>query len=156
VRTDPGSSGENGQNIPADDAGMADSAIRAQERYGRHARLMPSRRVLAAGATLTVLAGLGLAWIGYRTLGDPPISGSVLGWEPTLSGTALSVRFAVHRDHPDRSATCTLRARGKDGAQVGTAAIAVPKSTTQDVAVTADLPISSTAVMAEVYSCAYS
>jgi len=117
---------------------------------------MPSRKVLAAGAAVAVLAGLGLAWLGYRNLGDPPISGSVLGWGPTLSGKALSVRFAVHRDHPDRPATCTLRARGKDGLQVGTVAVAVPKSATQDVAVTADLPISSTAVVAEVYSCTYS
>lgn len=155
MRTDPGSSGEHGENIPAWDDESADSAIRAEQRYGRH-RLRPSRKMVAAGAAVTVLAGLGLAWLGYRNLGDPPISGSVLGWGPAPSGKALSVRFAVHRDHPDRPATCTLRARGKDGTQVGTVQIAVPKSTTRDVAVTADLPISSTAVVADVYTCAYS
>jgi hypothetical protein len=143
VRTDPGSSGERSENIPArdaEDAESPDSAIRTEQRYG----------------TVTVLAGLGVAWLGYRNLGDPPISGSVLGWGPAPSGTALSVRFAVHRDHPERPATCTLRARAKDGAQVGTIQVAVPKSTTRDVAVTADLPIRSTAGVAEVYTCAYS
>jgi Domain of unknown function (DUF4307) len=152
VRTDPDSSGAAGENIPGRaTAGMTRDA----ERYGRRARVMPSRRWLVLGAVVTVLAGLGLAWLGYRNLGDPSIDGSILSWGPGPNTSQLNVRFAVHRDHPDRTAMCTLRARSRDGAQVGTAEVAVPRSTTQDVAVTATLPIAGPAVVAEVYSCVY-
>jgi hypothetical protein len=116
---------------------------------------MPSRRVLIAGAAVTVLLGLGVAWLGYRNLGDPPIDGSVLSWGPGIDDKALSVRFAVHRDHPGQAATCTLRARSRDNAEVGRTDVFVPKSSTADVAVTASLPISGPAVVAEVYSCVY-
>jgi hypothetical protein len=127
---------------------------RDPERYGRQARTMPSRRVMIAGAVLTVLAGLGLAVLGYHNLGDPPIDGEVLGWGPTQDPTMLSVRFAVHRDHPDQRAACVLRARSRDGAEVGRLEIAVPPGT-HDVAVTSSLPITAPAVVAEVYSCMY-
>jgi uncharacterized protein DUF4307 len=115
---------------------------------------MPARRWIVLGAVLAVLAGLGLAIMGYRNLGDPPIDGKVLGWGPTLDEHQLSVRFGVHRDHPERPATCTLRARARDGAEVGRADIAVPPGTS-DVAVTSGLRISAPAVVAEVYSCMY-
>ena len=127
---------------------------RSAERYGRRARPMPSRRTVIIGAVVTVLAGLLVAVVGYRNLGDPPIDGKVLSWGPALDPHQLSVRFAVHRDHPDQRAACVLRARARDGAEVGRLEIEVPRGTA-DVAVTAELPISSPAVVAEVYSCMY-
>ncbi len=129
------------------------SSPRAAARYGRRARPMPSRPVLAVLAALVVAASVGLAYLGYRNLGDPPIQGHVLTWTATDAGR-LSVRFAVQRDHPDRAAECVLRARSRDGAEVGRVRVAVPPGG-RDVAVTADLPVSRAAVIAEVFSCAY-
>jgi hypothetical protein len=129
------------------------STPRSAERYGRRARAMPSRRVLAVLAALAVLSGLGLAYLGYRNLGDPAIEGHVLDWRPVGDGE-LTVRFAVRRDHPERPATCVLRARAQDGAEVGRIAVPVPAGMA-DVARTAELPVSRTAVVAEVYSCEY-
>jgi hypothetical protein len=114
---------------------------------------MPPRRVLAVLAALVVAAGIGLAYLGYRNLADPSIQGQVLDWRPLAPGR-LSVHFAVQRDHPDRAAACVLRARSRDGAQVGRIEVAVPAGG-RAVAVTADLPVDGTAVIAEVYSCEY-
>jgi hypothetical protein len=116
---------------------------------------MPSRRVLALLVTLVVAGGLGLAWVGYRNLGDPPIQGQVLSWQ-AATPDRLTVRFAVHRDHPDRTAECVLRARSRDGAEAGRVRVPVPAASVRDVAVTADLPVTRAAVLAEVYSCTYS
>lgn len=148
MSTDAHNSPPAGENNPA-------TLTRSPERYGRRARQLPSRPTLVAGTAVAVLLGLGLAWLGYRNLGDPPISGSVLSWGPGIDAKALSVRFAVHRDHPDQAATCTLRARARDNAEVGRTEVYVPRSSTQDVAVTASLPITAPAVVAEVYSCVY-
>jgi hypothetical protein len=130
---------------------------RPAERYGRRARPMPSRPVLALLAALVVAGGVGLAYLGYRNLGDPPIQGQVLDWKPVAPGL-LSVRFAVQRDHPDRAAACVLRARSRNGAEVGRVEVAVPAGApvgARDVAVTADVPVTGTPVIAEVYSCEY-
>jgi hypothetical protein len=118
---------------------------------------MPSRPVLVLLAALVVAGGLALAYLGYRNLGDPPVQGQVLDWKPAVPGR-LSVRFAVQRDHPDRAVACVLRARGRDGAEVGRVEVAVPAGTSvaqRDVAVTAVVPVSGPAVIAEVYSCEY-
>jgi hypothetical protein len=126
---------------------------RPVERYGRRARPMPSRRLLALLAALVVAAGVGVAYLGYRNLGDPAIQGQVLEWRAVAPGR-LSVRFAVQRDHPDRPAACVLRARSRDGAEVGRVEVAVPAGG-KAVAVAAAVPVSGTAVVAEVYSCEY-
>lgn len=137
----------------AEGTSRAAGTPRSVERYGRRARPMPSRRVLALLAGLVVAGGVGLAYLGYRNLGDPSIQGQVLDWKAAAPGR-LSVRFAVQRDYPDRAAACVLRARSRDGAQIGRVEVAVPAGA-RDIAVTADLAVSGTAVIAEVYSCEY-
>ena len=62
------------------------STPRPAERYGRQARPMPSRPVLAVLAALVVLAGLGVAYAGYRNLADPAIHGQVLDWRADGAG----------------------------------------------------------------------
>src|SRR5262249_57777089 len=100
-----------------------------------------------------VAAGLGLAYLGYRNLGDPAIRGQVLTWTAPQTGQ-VSVRFAVQRDHPDRPAVCVLRARARDGAEVGRVEVPVPPGPA-DIAVTAELPVGRQPVVTEVLSCAY-
>jgi len=114
---------------------------------------MPSRRVTAALAAVAVLAGLGVAYLGYRNLGDPPISGSVLGFEVVSPGR-VTVRFAVQRDHPERAADCVLRARARDGTEVGRLDVAVPPGPA-DVARSVELHTSGPIMIAEVLSCRY-
>ena len=130
-----------------------DGTTRPVERYGRRARPMPSRPVLAVLAALVVAAGLGLAYLGYRNLGDPPIQGQLLTWTAPQGGR-VSVRFTVRRDHPDRPAVCVLRARARDGAEVGRVEVPVPPGPA-DVTLTGELPVSRSPALAEVYSCAY-
>jgi Domain of unknown function (DUF4307) len=129
------------------------TASRPADRYGRAARAMPSRRVLGLLAALVVLAGLAVAYLGYRNLGDPPISGAMLAFNVTGPQQVLA-RFAVHRDHPQRPASCVLRARAQDGAEVGRVTVPVPPGA-PDVTWTAVVPTSRKAVIAEVFSCGY-
>ena len=139
---------------PCEGTSRPSGGSRPAERYGRRARPMPSRPVLALLAALVVAGSLGLAWLGYRNLGDPPIEGHVLDWKAAAPGR-LSVRFAVQRDHPERAAVCVLRARSRDGAEVGRTQVAVPPAGPRDMAVTSDVAVTGTAVIAEVYSCEY-
>jgi Domain of unknown function (DUF4307) len=130
------------------------TASRPVDRYGRAARPMPSRRVVGLLAAVVVLAGLAVAYLGYRSFGDPPISASVLAF--TVTGPQeVSARFAVQRDDPRRPASCVLRARAWDGAEVGRVTVPVPAGAA-DTALTALVRTSRKAVIAEIFSCGYS
>jgi hypothetical protein len=133
--------------------GPRSDGSRPAAQYGRRRRGTPSRPVLVLLAALVVAAGLVVAWLGYRNLGDPPIEGHLLSWRAAAGH--LSVRFAVHRDHPERAAVCVLRARSRDGGQVGRVQVPVAAAAVHDVAVTADVAVTEPAVVAEVYSCSY-
>ena len=127
--------------------------FRPADRYGRHARAMPGRPVLAGLFAAVVLAGVVVAILSYRNLGDPEIDAKVLGFDPPTA-TEVQVRYAVQRDDPDRAVVCVVRARAEDGVVVGRAERTVPPGprTTEDAVL---VHTERLAVVAEVESCHY-
>ncbi|MGC4894816.1 DUF4307 domain-containing protein [Micromonospora sp. DT31] len=87
-------------------------------RYGR--RREPGRRrpVLLALLVAVLLAGLGLAATKlYQQYGDPEYRGEMISYtDITDSGVVVDFRVTVP---PGGTATCLLRARTHDGAEVG-------------------------------------
>ncbi|MBI1758428.1 MAG: DUF4307 domain-containing protein [Actinobacteria bacterium] len=122
-------------------------------RYGGRARPRPSRRTMAVLGVLVVLAGLGVAYLGYRNLGSPTISGRVVSYRP-LAPDRLAVRFTVTRAHPDRAARCVLRGRAGNGVEVGLTEYPVPAGP-QDTTLSVDLTTTRPLAAADVYSCRY-
>ena len=76
-----------------------------------------------------VLIGLGLAFLAFVTflglrLSDPAIDAGVLAYE-TVSDERMTIGYEVERRETS-PATCVLRARAKDGFDVGYAVVELP------------------------------
>jgi hypothetical protein len=124
-------------------------------RYGR--RRSPRRAprwvlpLLVAGV---VTAGLGLSWQMYRNYAADRITSQVTAFS-IISDSAVKLSFEVVKD-PGQRATCIVRARSRDGREVGRAEVSVPAGASGEktVLVTYTLATSKRAVAPEVYGCA--
>lgn len=95
-------------------------------RYGRRREPHPRRPwLVAALATLVVLASLGVAYRLYRQYGDVPHAPRILS-ETERTDTHVTIKFEVVRRTADEPAICHVRARAHDGLVVGQADVAVP------------------------------
>jgi len=121
-------------------------------RYGR--RREPHRAprwVLPVLVVLVLLAGLAVAATLYRRQAVQ-VRGAVVAFD-VAAEDRVRVRFTV-RGARSAAATCTVRARAADGAEVGRAEVPVPAGGDRDPTVTYDLRTSRRAVTGEVQRCA--
>jgi hypothetical protein len=101
-------------------------------RYGRRRDPRPARRWLPALLLiLVVAAALAIGVQLYRQYGRPAYVPRVLAL-PQTTDSLVTVRFEVRKDDP-APATCLVRARSHDGAEVGHADVAVPAGTRVEV-----------------------
>ena len=125
---------------------------RSPERYGRAAGRPAPRWVLPLLVSLVVLAGLTVAVVGYRRFGNPPVEAHVVGFQ--TAPRSVSIRLLVARDEPDRTAVCRVRARARDGAEVGYQEVRVPAGPGQTtLAVT--MSTSARPIVVDVLGCRY-
>lgn len=120
-------------------------------RYGR--RREPRRRpwLVALLVAAVVAAGLALSVRLYQQYGDPAYDAQVVRYE--IADTQVKVEFRVTVP-AGGSATCVLRARSRDGAEVGKAEVRVdaPPGETQPVT-TYSLATTARPVIGEVVRC---
>jgi Domain of unknown function (DUF4307) len=117
-------------------------------RYGR--RREPRRNTRGPVLLLAVgsLVGLLLAVVLYQRYGAPDYRPQVVNFQ--TAGDHVTMRFQVHKPSGD-PVTCHVRARDRDGVEVGAADVAVPAGKT--VTVTYTLATSGPPVSAEVPVC---
>src|SRR2546430_8110967 len=112
-------------------------------RYGKRREPRRNTRGLvlllaAAGA----LVGLLLAVVLYQRYGTPDYRPQVVNFQ--TAGDHVTMRFEVHKPSGD-PVTCHVRARNRDGAEVGAADVAVPAGKTvapTDTLATSGPPVS--------------
>ncbi len=133
---------------------MTETAIpRPPARYGRPRMSPRSRRRLAiAAAALAVVAGIGVAVVGYQRLGTSSVSGSLAGYRVIDDETA-SVTISVTRSDPSRPVDCIVRVKAADGSETGRREVLVPPATQSTVQVTTTVKSSQRPVMADIYGC---
>lgn len=102
---------------------------------------------------MVVLAGFGVAIVGYRNLGSPPIEGRQTGFQVIDDGS-VRIRFQVVRKQPERPAVCIVRARSRDGDETGRKEVFVPPGSRSVLAETV-LRTSRRPVTGEVFGCSY-
>jgi Domain of unknown function (DUF4307) len=126
---------------------------RPEARYGRSRLSRVSRRRVAIGlALLVVAAGVVVAVIGYQRLGTSDVSGSLAGYQVIDNETA-SVTISVTRSDPSRPVDCIVRVRAKDGSETGRREVLVPPSDQATVQVTTTVKSVRPPVMADIYGC---
>ena len=126
---------------------------RPAARYGRQRLTVRSRRWIALGLTVVVLAaGVAIAVIASRRQGTGPVRGELGGYQ-VMDDETVQVTISVTRDDPSRPVVCIVRARSIDGSETGRREVLVPPSTQATVQVTTVVKASKTPVVGDVYGC---
>lgn len=126
---------------------------RPAARYGRQPMSRRTRRRIATGLTLLIVAaGVGVALVGFQRLGSGDVKGELRGYQ-LLDDSTVEVTIAVTRDDPARPAVCIVRGRSLDGSETGRREILVPPSDEATVQVTAIVKTSRPPVVGDVYGC---
>lgn len=129
------------------------SPPRPEARYGRSRLSRVSRRRLAIGlAVLVVAVGVVVAVVGYQRLGTSDVTGSLAGYQVIDNETA-SVTISVTRSDPSRPVDCIVRVRAKDGGETGRREVLVAPSDQATVQVTTTVKSVRPPVMADIYGC---
>ena len=126
---------------------------RPTARYGRQPLSRSARRRIATALTLLiVVAGVGVAYLGFQKLGSNEVEGELSGYQ-LIDDHTVEVTIGVTRDDPSRPAVCIVRARSRDGGEVGRREILIPPSEQATVQVTAVVKTNRPPVVGDVYGC---
>jgi Domain of unknown function (DUF4307) len=93
---------------------------------GRYGRRRDGRRHLTVPilfGVLVILLSVLVAVRLYRQYGDPDYDPQIVGWSD-VTATQMTIKFTV-RVPPGGAASCLLRARSYDGAEVGSRTVTV-------------------------------
>lgn len=101
---------------------------------------------------VVVAAGVALAVLGFQKFGSPDVSGEGTGYFITGPNT-VDVQFTVSRSDPALPVSCVIRARAKDGSEVGRREVLVEAGTAPRVGVRATVHTSARPVTGEVFGC---
>lgn len=128
-------------------------------RYSRNAARSPgdapnpkSRRRAILLSVLGAVAGLVVAFVGYRNLADKPVTGEVITFDVVNSST-VDMRFTVTRSDPAKAAVCIVRARSIDGSETGRREVYVPPSQETVLSLSTSVRTSAPPVAGDVYGC---
>jgi Domain of unknown function (DUF4307) len=130
-----------------------DMIERPAARYGRQRLTRRTRRWIAIGLTLLVLAvGVTIAVIASARLGSGAVKGELGGYQ-LIDDETVQVTISVTRDDPSRPVVCIVRARSIDGSETGRREVLVAPSTQTTVQVTTNVKASRPPVVGDVYGC---
>ncbi|WP_406814408.1 DUF4307 domain-containing protein [Mycobacterium sp. M23085] len=126
---------------------------RPEARYGRSGlSRIPRRWVIVTLGALVVVAGLGIAVIGYHRFGTSDVKGTTTGYRVIDDQTA-SITISVTRSDPSRPVDCIVRVRSQDGSETGRRELLVPPSHAATVQVTTTVKSFEPPVVADIYGC---
>lgn len=103
-------------------------------------------------STVVVAAGLAIAYWGYQAFGSPDVAGEASGYQITGDNT-VDVQFTVTRKEPGTAVACVIRARAKDGSEVGRREVVIPAGNETQVGVRTQVRTSAPPVIGEVFGC---
>ncbi|MGY1871361.1 DUF4307 domain-containing protein [Nocardia gipuzkoensis] len=142
---------------PAPEAG-SDAEARAaspggppSDRYGTRPRKR-RRWVVPALGVVVVLAGLGVAYLGYQKYGPDDIEAEQLGYV-VVDDSTMTIRLKVTRADPQRPVVCFVRAMARDGSELGRREVLVEPSGSGTVELTTVVRSSARPASGSVYAC---
>lgn len=122
-------------------------------RYGRAPMPAATRRRLLIGlSVLVVLAGVGIALVGYHRFANVDVEGKAAAFE-VLDDRTVAVTISVTRRDPSQAVVCIARTRAKDGSETGRREVLVPPSESKTVQVKTTVPSFTRAFVGDVYGC---
>lgn len=140
---------------PAPDSGGDANAAAASgppaDRYGAGPR-KPRRWIVPVLGVLVVLAGLGVAYLGYQKYGPEDIEAEQLGYV-VVDDSTMTIRLKVTRADPQQPVVCFVRAMARDGSELGRREVLIEPSSSGTVELTTVVRSSARPVSGSVYAC---
>jgi hypothetical protein len=103
-------------------------------------------------SVLVVLAGIGIAYVGYTRFADPPVSGEGTGYS-IVDGSTVDVSFTVTRNDPAKAVACVVRARSRAGDEIGRREVLIPPGDSQQTSVESRVKTTGPPAIGEVFGC---
>ncbi|MET8648362.1 MULTISPECIES: DUF4307 domain-containing protein [Nocardia] len=139
-------------DVSADGAAAARRADRYGTRDRRDAPGIRQRWIPATLIAIVLVAGLGIAFLGFQKYGPDDIDAEQLGYT-LVDDSTLSIRLKVTRDDPSRPAVCFVRAMDRDGAEVGRREVLITPSDSGTVELTTIVRSSARPSAGNIYGC---
>lgn len=121
-------------------------------RYPTERPVSTRRRWLIILSIVVVAGGLTVAFVGYKKFADPPVSGEATGYD-IVDATTIDVQFTVTRSDPREPVACVVRARARDGSEVGRREVLVAPGDAQQTGVVSRVRTSAAPAIGEVFGC---
>ncbi|TSE01997.1 DUF4307 domain-containing protein [Skermania sp. ID1734] len=126
---------------------------RLADRYGARRRRWP-RWVPALIGVGVVLAGVGVAYLGYLRFGPQDINGQQVSYD-AVNDSTMTIKFTVTRKDPSRAADCIVVAKSKDGDEAGRREVYIAPSSSGTVVVETPIRTSKPPAAGDVYGCSF-
>ncbi|WP_280402729.1 DUF4307 domain-containing protein [Nocardia carnea] len=134
-------------------AGAGSATDRHADRYGRAARPQRWRRWGALLTGVVVLAGIGIAYLGWKNFGPKDIESEQLGYT-VLDDSSVELRILLTRSDPSVPVVCVVRAMSRDLVEVGRREVLVqPSGTEETVRLSTIIETSERPSSAAIYTC---
>ncbi len=101
---------------------------------------------------LVILAGIGIAYIGYTKFAVKDVDGKQVAFE-IVDDQTMNIQITVTREDPSEPAVCIVRTRSKDGSETGRREVYIAPSESKTVEVTAPVHASQPPAMGDLYGC---
>ncbi|MGW0245330.1 DUF4307 domain-containing protein [Nocardia goodfellowii] len=128
------------------------ASARHADRYGKVPR--PGRPwIPLVLSVLVVLAGVGVAFLGYQKYGPKDIEAEGLGYQQ-IDDSTMTVRFKVTRKDPGQAVVCFVRVMSSNSAEIGRREVLIPpQNRGSTVELTTTVKSSSRPSAGNVYGC---
>lgn len=127
---------------------------RPADRYGVRRSGTSSRLLVYLLSAAVVLAGIGVAYLGYERFGPKELEGEQISYD-AIDASTVNMAFAVTRKDPSRAVVCIIRARSKDGGETGRREVYVAPSNSGTVQVESTIRTTRPPAIADVYGCSF-
>ena len=132
---------------------MTDTPPLPQARYGRApVPAATRRRVAIVLGVLATLALIGAAVAAYQRFEGVDVEGKMAAYE-VLDDQTVEITISVTRKNPATPAVCIVRARSKDGVEIGRREVLVGPADARTVAVTTTVKSFLRPFVGDIYGC---
>ncbi|GAB3132891.1 DUF4307 domain-containing protein [Tsukamurella serpentis] len=131
---------------------MSTVPARPADRYPDERDPAKARRWAIIGLIVVVVAGVGIAWLGYQKFARKPVTGTAAGYE-VVSDSTVEVQVSVTRTDPSQPVSCIIYAKDRAANEIGRREFYVPPSTEPIVVVTSEVRTTEPAAVGDVFGC---
>lgn len=131
---------------------MSTAPVRPSDRYPDEQDPARTKRLFIIGLVVVVIAGIGIAWLGYDKFARQPVKGEAAGYE-VVSDSTVEVQVTVTRTDPSQPVSCIINAKDRAGNEIGRREFFVPPSSEPVVVAPSEVRTTEPGAVGDVFGC---